>query len=128
MTGTSGKLLCCLRESGLLSCYEAHLRIPLKSKQVNQPSTRDEVGTTGSSHVVVGSSGFLSICDLELREPLVMPQGSQAPFRVGRGTSGFLSSCCSGIGPHFKLRLEIRGFVNSCYRNLGVPMEFQQER
>ena len=36
----------------------------------------------------------------------MLPQGSQASFKVARATSGFLSSCCSGIRLHLELRQE----------------------
>ena len=42
-------------------------------------------------------------------EPLMLPQGSQASFKVARATSGFLSSCCSGIRLHLELRQETQG-------------------
>ena len=53
--------------------------------------------------------GFLLSCDGDLREPLVVPQGSQASFPVVMGTSGLLSRCCRGIGPHVELRQETQG-------------------
>lgn len=43
-----------------------------------------------------------------LTELLRLPQGSQASFRFVRVILGFLSSCCSGIGPHIELRRETR--------------------
>ena len=62
--------------------------------------------THGSSPVATGISGFLLSCDEDLREPFGLPQGSQGSFLVERGTSGFLSSHCMGIGPHLMLRHE----------------------
>ena len=46
----------------------------------------------------------------------MMPQGSQVSFQVVRGTSGFLSSRCSRIGPHLA-RVES---VKSVYSPVGT--------
>ena len=48
-------------------------------------------------------------CDWDLREPLVLSQGSQALFQVAGGTSGYILSHCSEIGPHLAFRWETRG-------------------
>ena len=65
--------------------------------------------TSGVLLVAKGSFEFLSICDGEFREPLVLPQGSRASFLIERGTSGFLSSSCRGIGPHLDWRRKTQG-------------------
>ena len=49
----------------------------------------------GSSRVATG-----------LREPLLLPQGIQVSFRVARGSAGFLSRHCRGIGPPLTVRGE----------------------
>ena len=92
-----------------------------------------------SSGVEGRISRFLSSCGgkklrvpLELHgdlgDPLVFPQGSQIPFQIARGTSGFLSRCCRGIGPHFEMRwgpqasspflTSISGFLWSFHRGV----------
>ena len=58
----------------------------------------------GFSRVSAGSLGFLWSCNWDLMEPLVFHQGHQDSFRVARGSAGWLSSQCRGIGPHLILR------------------------
>ena len=84
--------------------------------------------TRGVSLVAAGSFEFLLICNGEFREPLVLPQGSRASFLIARGTSGFFSSRCRGIGPHLDLMQvtqgsslvvkEILGFLLSLIRGV----------
>ena len=57
-----------------------------------------------------------------------MEKGNQASFQVEMGKLGFLSSRCTGIGPHLELRLETWGssqvvmsvsrFPSSCHGDL----------
>ena len=85
---------------------ERKVGISLESKQVNRPSSRDEVGNMGL-HLSYGRNlGFPLSCDGYLREPLELHKGSQASFQVSRGNSGLHSRLCRVIRPHVVLRRE----------------------
>ena len=80
--------------------------------------------TRGVSLVAAGSFEFLLICNGEFREPLVLPQGSRASFLIARGTSGFFSSRCRGIGPHLDLMQVTQGSSLVATVILGFLLSF----
>ena len=108
-TGNSGSLSCCLR--GVNSLFEL------------RGGVRDCSGvTTGESglnlHGRWNVKVFLQVpqevwvpssCDGELSESLILFLGSHESFGAVRGLSGFVSSCCRGLGPHLELRQETQG-------------------
>ena len=115
-------------KSCLLSCCEGEHRIALESFQGNWASSHSERGKSWFSPVAAGSFVFLLICDGDLSDLLNFLRDIRPPFKLQGGTSGFLSSHCSGIGPLLKLRFEsqvsspvvtgILGFLSSF--NWGV--------
>ena len=65
-------------------------------------------------------------CDWDLMEPLVLSQGSQASFQVAGGTSGYILSHCSEIGPHLAFRWETRGSSPVATEISGVLSSFKR--
>ena len=74
--------------------------------------------------VAAGSLEFLSSFDGDFSEPCVLPQGDQFSFLVVRDTSD-----SSRVTAEASSRAEAGNSVllSSCDRDLGIPIEFQQE-
>ena len=81
-------------KSGILSCCEGPLGIPLKLVRV----------TRASSRIEVGNSGFLSSSDRDLGVPTDIPLGSQMSSHVGAWNSASLSRWKRGVRTPVELR------------------------
>ena len=92
--GPEGASLVVSGKSGILSCCEGPLGIPLELVQ----------GASASSRVEAGNSGFLSSSDRDLGLPMQIPLGSQPSSHVGARNSAYLSKWIRGVKPPVELR------------------------
>ena len=111
-----GNLLCCIKGvRPLFQFWEGTRNCTKGAAGENALMSRWGEESHGFSWAVVGSLGFLSSYHMDFREPLVLPQGHEVSFQVARGTSGFLSSCCRGMG-----------LILSWVGKLRVPLQFRR--
>ena len=109
---------------------------PLKLKQGNWPSARDQLGAWDSSLIVVGNSRFLSPCDGYIQEPLELNKESQDSFIFQVGTRACTHGTAKekGIISHLRgkslcfSQVEVirSGFFSSCDGKLREYLMFPQ--